>query len=259
MYCLVHAAASSVAPLVLQYGVALDWRRLRHLVLADRHAEAAARSVAIYLSEHTKPGSELFAFTDEECQGHATFQFALAFSKEHPEFTNLLRLEKNDANQRIDEHWNAVIDKKEEARRLRSEISEASQKQTEMGVAYRTAQEAAQQLHHLSGFHRSSEEYLSFRTAKAAKQAAFKAWSSQTNVVRQLEMQLVPVLKPPKVLIQPLPEEESSALQWLFFMYMDRHALHLAILSRISFAAQQVFVLPLSANIKQTMQVRFTM
>lgn len=48
-YCCVHAATGGAHPLLLRYGVALDYQDLRHLTLSDRPAVDAMLGVAAYL------------------------------------------------------------------------------------------------------------------------------------------------------------------------------------------------------------------
>lgn len=50
-YCVVHEADKAAIPLVGDYGVALQWKDLRHLVLADRKAWEAVLAVRAYLQQ----------------------------------------------------------------------------------------------------------------------------------------------------------------------------------------------------------------
>ncbi|KAG2501267.1 hypothetical protein HYH03_001073 [Edaphochlamys debaryana] len=119
-YCLIHTdALRQYGVTVPQYGVALSYKDLRHLVLSDRAAVDAALAVAAHLQRWTKPGREVFSLRDG---GSATFQLAREVAGSS--LQHLWEQEQADATARRDEHWAEVKRKQAEAKQLRDELSQ---------------------------------------------------------------------------------------------------------------------------------------
>eukprot|EP00961_Rhodomonas_salina_P125893 1696450-Rhodomonas_salina.1 len=81
VYCFVHAHCVRMedhGDLVLEFGVALSWTDLNHLVLSDKLARDTCLAVCTYLRRYHKQGKELFHLIH---QG-ATFDFAFRVSKQ---------------------------------------------------------------------------------------------------------------------------------------------------------------------------------
>jgi hypothetical protein len=119
-YCLVHAACKVKHPVVAQYGVALRWQDLKHLVLSDRRAIESVQLVAKYLRVNFKPNLELFSLRCPE----ATFDMARRLSAEEPSLQQLWKSEEAAAGRRTEAHWDIVRQQQEQARKLRIQITD---------------------------------------------------------------------------------------------------------------------------------------
>jgi hypothetical protein len=210
-YCILFQATRG-HPVLKQYGVALRWQDLQHLVLSDRQATDAALAVAAYLQKQHKPGKDLFSLRD---QGSATFDMARQYAAADEGLQQLLTLEQAAAERRTEAHWAKVSEKKKQAQELRKQLSEAQAEQ-KMCIG---ATEAAQK---------------SERPQRQAQQAEAK------RKVAALKKQLKAALVSPPAVIQPLPSSAAAAGTWLFFLHMPEQ---LRVLSRATFLAQQL-VLP---------------
>ncbi|KAG2496538.1 hypothetical protein HYH03_005361 [Edaphochlamys debaryana] len=129
-YCLVHASACKQYDILRQYGVALSYKDLRHLVLPYRLAVDAAMAVAAYLQRLALPGRELFSLRDGA--GKATSDMAQAFAATCPRLSKLWEQEKADAAARQAKHWEEVQRKQAEAVRLRQQLAKLKEEQLEL-------------------------------------------------------------------------------------------------------------------------------
>jgi len=244
VYCLLHEAATRHHPPAAGYGVALSWQDIQHLVLGDRRAHNAALAVAAYLRAHTRPGGELFSLRG----GFAgpTFDCAVQLGESSTQcgeqLRELLLNEQIAAASRRDAHWKKVQKKQREAADLRGQISrQESQINTTVNLL------AVERMYHTDW--RGKSQYNENHGTLERKLATERLRLSS------LQNKLQEALRPPPALIQPLPSEQSAALQWLFFLHMDTVAPHLRVLSRISFLAQQALMLPCDDSTKGHLKV----
>ena len=219
-YCMKFEAARNMHPLAAQCGVALNYRDLRHLVLSDKAAVDAALGVAEYLRQHLKAGRDLFSLKDE---GLATFRFAEEFARQDWRMMDIWQQEKQDADARVQKHWAEVQRKQRLAAELRRKL-------TRLRAKYSSLSAEASSLYCYYERHQSH----AYHCAKG------KADSKQSEITCA-ERELRAAEAAPAPVIQPLPQAEARALQWLFFLYMPPV---LRCLSRSSFLAQQL-LLPL--------------
>ncbi|KAG2488307.1 hypothetical protein HYH03_013157 [Edaphochlamys debaryana] len=244
-YCLVHSAAGRQYSTLRQYGVALSYKDLRHLVLSDKAAVDAALAVAAYLRRWTSPGKELFSLRDE---GAATFDLARALVPKLSRLTKLLAEEQERAAARRAQHWEEVQRKQKEAQRLREELRRletegASLKLRRDELRSAEAQRGRAVKSRTSGWTLNSPE-LSKAEQDVTQNSAFQ---------KRTEAQLQETLKAPLAVIQPLPADPDRARVWIFFLHMPTL---LRSLARTSFLAQQVLLpRPLSAKILSAVTV----
>jgi hypothetical protein len=209
-FCLTHQAAAAEHPLVLQYGVAVDWQDLRHLSLTTKSATVAALGVCSYLKQHSRPGRELFHLSKQT----ASLSFAETFAAGDGPMQAMLQVHAAAAAARMDQHWRKVQAQQQLAASLSSEI-------TQLKDDVHT-----QRL--------SLPSYLD--SSYSSKLAEVDALNSKIS--RKI-FELAAAEKPPPPVIQPLPRQEHLARQWLFFLHMTDLLRHLA---RSSCLAQQLLL-----------------
>jgi hypothetical protein len=258
-----YRAVALKHPLVSEFGVGLDWQELQHLVLSDRHAEAAARRVAVFLQQNTKGGKEIFALKDTGSVGKPTFEFARKFAGDAEALMGLWKEEHDAAEERMDDHWRCVQEKQARARELRESIAAATTAANHAESSYRMKKAAeeslsAHQYERVSPYRKNSpytDRHYEWQRAKGSADSAKSDWDSKLYALQALENDLERTLVPPDIVVQPLPRDRGRALEWLFFMYLQRVAVDLYRLARMCFCAQQVFCLPLPADWKSRMKV----
>jgi hypothetical protein len=200
-YCLVHAAACREHPLLLQYGVGLDWHDLRHLVLSDAAACNALLTVAAYLQSSTQAHREAFSLRDG---GRATFRMAAELARTDRALLSIWEQEKAAANARAEQHAKDVQRQQALAQRLRPQLVE--QKRTEAAASLELGEAQKQLLRPKKDRHL----LLSFQQALQRAQAARQA----TEAALKLAM------TSPEPVFQPMPRDKDDALTWLFFLHM---------------------------------------
>ncbi|KAL4434356.1 hypothetical protein ABPG75_000797 [Micractinium tetrahymenae] len=239
--CAVHAAAVRQHALLGQYGVSVSLQDLRHLVLSDRPAEAAALAVAKYLAQHAQPGRPAFSLADG---GRATFDLARLYALADARLLQLWQQEAAAAAQRRDKHWAEVRAKQQLAAQLRAQLARQQQ-------ALADAQSDVSNAQHEYNTTGQNQAYDEERAAWRALQKARKRQTSAKQAVGKTEGQLRSAVAPPSPVIQPLPEHHEAAAPWLFFLYMPPMLRQLA---RLSFLAQQL-LLPGTDAVLRAIQV----
>ena len=199
--CLVHRATCAAHPLLQEYGVGVRWQDLRHLVLSDCAACEALRGVAAYLRQHTREGRAVFTLRDG---GKATFAQAAAFGQRSPELQRIWREEQATAARRKEAHWAEVWRKQTLAAQLRAELEE---KKSAEAAAERARQEAY-------GIYDSS------RVNRQRRSLCDTVLHNARLARSRTEARLAATLESPEPVIQPLPQGQATAAQWLFFLYM---------------------------------------
>jgi hypothetical protein len=219
-YCMQFEAVRTMCPLAAEYGVSLDYKDLRHLVLSDRSAVDATLAVAAYLSQQEKPGKDLFSLRGG---GEATFRFAEEFAKQDQRMMEVWQQEERDADARVENHWKEVKRKQKLAAELREKLT---QLRAEYSLLSASAVSLYSKLSHIQ-----SPQYYSARREASSKQSEADKTEPKLKAAEQA----------PAPVIQPLPHDKARALQWVFFLYMPPV---LRCLSRSSFLARQLLVAP---------------
>lgn len=207
--CGAHAAAAQQHTMLLQFGVAVDWEDLKHLVLSDRPAEDAALAVASYLRRHTQPGRPAFSLADG---GKATFDLARQYALADARLLQIWQQETGAAAHRRDAHWAEIQRKQAEVARLRTQLEQ----QKRVLESARSDVSAAHLVYNSERF----EGHERMSTANAKLKQAQNRMSFAQQAVSSTEAHLRSALVPPSPVIQPLPEHHSAAATWLFFLYM---------------------------------------
>ena len=197
--CMADGAARAAHPALMKpYGVAVDWSELRHLLACDAAATAALRGCADYLRQHTVLQRPLFSLRDG---GAASFAFAQAFAAADSRMLGTWHEEQTAAQARQAAHWQEVQRKQRLAAQLRQQLAQK-----------KAAEEAARQAH--------SKAYAEHGYHSYECRAAQSRLSTAQRQVSSTEGKLSAALQPPEPVIQPLPQGQQRALQWLFFLYM---------------------------------------
>ena len=220
------------------FGVPLDYKKLSYLVLSTREEWEAAKQVAVYLHKFdtNKP---IFSLKDESF----TFNFGRCVANASPDMLKIWEEEEADAHCRIEGHWQAVLKKQEEARKLRAEIASLTRERDD------TNQELVSKQSDLNEHERKkrdSEHYSWVKYDYWAHQNCknqvdrFSATVNNLNSnISYKNSQLQTTLKAPPPVIQPLPKDKHRAMPIIFFLYMPPVC---QTLSRFSFSAQQLLI-----------------
>jgi hypothetical protein len=242
-YCLMDASARHHHQKCMAgYGVSLQWTDLRHLVLSDRAAVDAALGISDYLKANDR-GAGLFSLRDE---GQATFAFAQQFAASSPEHLELLKAEQQAADKRKAEHWKEVARKKELARGLKQQLTALNSQLVGHKASLTQANNILMNTERYCYTGRYMQERPEYTKAQDNVTACQYAVSNTVSKVRDVERALEEAERAPPPVIQPLPQEQSKAQQWLFFLHMPPLFRHL---SRASFLAQQMLLpQPLSST-----------
>ncbi|KAF5833854.1 hypothetical protein DUNSADRAFT_9691 [Dunaliella salina] len=232
-YCLLHVSACSAHPLAASYGVCLQWTDLKHLVLSDKAAVDAALGVSAYLLEHSKPGKDLFSLRDDKRAGTATFDLALQYAKSDGGMLGIMEGHRQDADKRTEAHWQEVLRKKAKLDDLRQQKSTADTQLSSLRTQLSSAQIV------LGVYSCSSKHSSRYQScAKNVNRIQGDVFSAQITC-SDLQNSIDETGKAPPPVIQPLPQNQSSALVWIFCMHMPSL---LRQLSRASFLAQQLLL-----------------
>ena len=190
--CLIHRVTRHAHPAVMQgYGIALDWKDMRDLVLSQREAQAAALEVCTYAKANA--ANPLFCFHEP----HTTFHFAHSFTSSSAELMSRLQAERTAAATKEADHWQKVEAKKRSAAQLRSQISDVHHKLSDVGPC---------------------ERYYR-RPCHCSPCTTRDILETQLS---SLESQLKSTLNPPDPVFQALPDQLHGAKVIVFFMHMPQ-------------------------------------
>jgi hypothetical protein len=213
IYCIAFNATRATYPDILaDYGVALHFQDLRHLVLQDEEHILVLKKVVTFLrNNHCGEDKEIFSMRRLQNWNSATFQMGHLYAKLY--LSETLLQEKEDAKLRVTKHWQEVDRKQRLVRRLRNEL-------TGLAINYEEAEAKRMSM---------SSPTQSVRDARRAAKSA----------VKKKEREIVNAERAPLPVIQPLPRSDHNALKVLFFLYMSEE---FKILSQLSLVAQQLLV-----------------
>eukprot|EP00899_Mesostigma_viride_P003650 jgi/Mesvir1/13286/Mv16551-RA.1 len=270
-FCVADARGCVEYPLLGEFGVALRWEDLRHLVLGDRLAVDAALAVGDYLRSRTEMGLEVFTLQDAGGGWQInTMAMAAEMAEESSlsqHIASLWRAEQEDAEMRVQGHWQEVLRKQALVVKLREELADLERKleglQSEL-LSATNAHAAAcallkayphQQLRkgglqpccpHHSQFHDSCAWKAERVARKAAVDAAHRMVSSArvaenicNSRVRAKRAELTEAKRSPAPVFQPLPSDESKAKALLFLINMPEVLRQVA---QLAFTAQEMLL-----------------
>ena len=92
-FCLIHKYIKKTIPIIDKYGVALQWKDVRHLVLSDEEALSASLAASEYVKKNSN-SRPLFSLESQEF----TFEMAEIFTRNSVEFQQIWQSEVNAAN-----------------------------------------------------------------------------------------------------------------------------------------------------------------
>jgi hypothetical protein len=245
------------------------------LVLPDRLAVDAARAVSAYLLQHSVPDKQLYSLHDA---GRGAFRFAYEYAAQCSTLISIWQHEQKQATERVQKRWAEVQRKQQLAAQLR--ITEASLQQqisnlqpdiTKLQVEQQSIQcQLSDVTSQLNNLHRHSVSYQTVkRPGLTSQQSQLQQQNATVNgKLRPLQQkqaalqsslsstrcQLKEAEAAPAAIIQPLPHDRRTALQWLFLLHTPAV---LRCLSRCSFLAQQLLLpLPCSPTVATSIQLR---
>ena len=190
--------------------------------------------LAEFLCSHTRQGLAVFTLADG---GSATFILAVKVSMASRELRLLWEREKRAADKRTDAHWEQVQFQQEELERLRDELGDAKARLARNEAGLLKATRVRDQYPRNTSSCRRSCGHCMCARCTACREYSTACTSTESKIstieadIRGME-KLAPVL-------QPLPEDEDSALQVLFFQHMPTE---FQSLSHLSFQAQQMLL-----------------
>lgn len=225
-FCVIHKATAHAHPQLLKYGVPLDADCLRHLVLSQKPAVDAALCVAAYLRAHAT-ASPVFSLLDKD----TTFELAREFARGSHDMCAAWKLEQAQAQERREQHWNAVTAKLRLLQRLDAELRSLERQRDSAARSFSATKRPSK--------HTTHEEDRRRDELKTKLDLTVSSILSKKSEIETAE-------KPPSAIFQPLPADESSAMPIIFFVMMPPH---FQLLSRMSFTAQQL-LLPEASSIK---------
>ena len=220
------------------FGVPLDYNKLSYLVLSTRQEWEAAQQVAVYLSKYgtNKP---IFSLKDET----STFDLGRCVANASRDMLKVWEEEEADAYSRVEGHWQAVLKKQEEARKLRAEIADITRQRDDVNRELASKQ---RELDEHERKERSAEHYSwvqydrhAHRTCGNQVAKLRRTVNHRNSIISSKTAQLQATLKAPSPVIQPLPKDKTRAMPIIFFLYMPPV---FQLLSRFSFAAQQLLI-----------------
>eukprot|EP00752_Nemacystus_decipiens_P003638 g3353.t1 len=219
------------------FGVCLRAADLQHMVLADKLAVEAARKLADYLHSQTRPGSEVFCLADG---GEATFSLAGKVARASRELHGLWASEQKAAKGRREAHWATVIWQQRKLIQLRNELGDLEARLAYRKKVLEEAKEAMECRKQYSGYRKACRSHTG--SCECQRCLAYKEASDAFN---ETEKAIAPIVEAIRInerlepILQPLPEDETTALRVLFFMHMP---MEFRTLSHLSFQAQQMLL-----------------
>jgi hypothetical protein len=196
----------------IQFGSALQWQDLRHLVLADKLAMDASLCVCIYL-RHITTARPLFSLAQED----STFTLAFEFASRDQTLKGVWTTESAAAAKRQEDHWEEVKGKQDLVRKLNRELRGLKNDESALESEIET--------------YTYSERFE--RNVKAAEKNDVQA------KIRHKKLEIKRASVAPDAIFQPLPARETRAMRVLFFLHMPKH---FRMLSQVVLMAQQMLL-----------------
>ena len=270
-FCLIHKYIKKTIPIIDKYGVALQWKDLRHLVLSDEEALSASLAASEYVKKNSN-SRPLFSLESQEF----TFVMAENFTINSVEFQQIWQNEVNAANKREEEHWKIVTnkqtqvrdlkikldDKKFEKEKVEKELSEnkltLTNHNNDCDIEQRQIKREISELKYYMKWQKrdlkrklkEKENELSNHNQRCNSSNSIlqSKISSLSEKIRQIEYEIRNAKKPPDPVFQPLPQNALRANRVLFFLHIP---VHIQILARFTIMSQQM-LLPNTDKLKYT-------
>lgn len=202
VFCASHQMAERSFPVFMQYGTALLAEDLQYLVLENRKAIEASRRVSTFLRKRNNPQKP---FRDP----HSTLSLAAAVKGTLPHLSAIYEVELSLAEKHIEARWVEVQKKQQELRILDKKLLQAHDLERER----RVAMENAEQCWTYSDYN---------PVQKTAYQNAQRLWNEASDSVRRLESSIRSLEKKPANPQFALPRTKSTALDWLFIIFLPQ-------------------------------------
>ena len=285
-FCLIHKYIKKIVPIIGKYGVALQWKDVRHLVLSDEEALSASLAASEYVKKNSN-SRPLFSLESQEF----TFEMAESFTINSVEFQQIWQNEVNAANKREEEHWKIVTnkqtqvsdlkitldDQKFEKEKVEKELSEnkltLTNHNNDCDIEQRIIKREIRDIKSAHIFF-ADEEKLSDEKIKKEnleslerklrqKEYELQNHNQRCNLINsilqskisslseeiwQIECEIRKAKIPPDPMFHPLPQNATCANRVLFFLHMP---VHIEILARFTIMSQQM-LLPNTDKLKYT-------
>ncbi|GFH58370.1 hypothetical protein CTEN210_14846 [Chaetoceros tenuissimus] len=253
VYCVIFNGVRGHYPTVMlrEFGVALRYQDLRHLVLQNEKHGKVLLKIVSFLKRNYRKDAEIFSIRKDQNWSSATFKMGTIYANK---FLKLIyKKEKDLADSRVGRHWEEVQKKQKLSKQLRSELENLQKNLENENYEWNTAlTECHKARNEWKNSHCScstwyydkfcsicEDPYNTMKNAerisdakKAKRERTKSEMSSKQNEIDKVE-------SPPDPVIQPLPQDEYRSMAVLFFLHMPEE---FAILANISFISQQLLV-----------------
>ncbi|GMF56711.1 unnamed protein product [Phytophthora fragariaefolia] len=208
-FCLVHQKCVAEVPLCAQYNIALNWEDLKVAVLRDQAAIVALQHVAKYIRSWNVAtgGQPLFHLTNQE----PTFEFGQTFGLSDSNMLTVYNREVTIWEAHVQRNWSVIQKKKQEAIRLRNEITQLHEDLQSKQILRENENERLRSQYPVSMYDRRVKAQLTREIKKIR------------SVVKQKESTLSGTLAVPPYLVRPLPPAKCDAIQVIFMLSMPRN------------------------------------
>ncbi|EJK67911.1 hypothetical protein THAOC_10982 [Thalassiosira oceanica] len=226
-FCVLHSNATRLHSAVMKgFGVPLHFEDLGHLVLPTKAEGDVVLAVASYL-KNVGTDSPIFSLKSEE----STFELGRRFADQSSELISIWKQEVDDANSRVQGHWEEVQRKQQLAAQLRNDIANLEVELANLqGLLVPKQHELAEHgnkerranAHHASSYAVRSYDSVAHSVCRGEVNRLASQESSLENQLSTKKSQLEAALRAPAPVLQPLPEKQCNAMPIIFFLYMPK-------------------------------------
>lgn len=254
VYCVIFNGIRGHYPKVLlnEFGVALRYQDLSHLVLqSEKHSKILLRIVS-FLKTNCRENSEIFCGRKDQTWSSATFKMGYLYTKSF--LKEIYMKEKERADSRVDLHWKEIEKRQKLSKKLRNELENLqknlmseSDECSAVLVEYQKALDEWKSMSRQCSCSKWSRNILctcadAFNAMENAERIFLRkdAQKERTRIeISKKQSEIFEAEKPPDPVIQPLPQDEYRSMAVLFFLHMPEE---FVILANISFISQQLLV-----------------
>lgn len=208
VYCLAHRAFAVTYKELRNFGIALQWNNLDVAVLREQSAVDALSSVASYIrSWNTADREPIFDLNNQV----PTAKFARAFAATSGTYLGRYNDELHNLEQQISSKWASVIQKRAQAAAIRAEIKVIEDSIEKWQEKLEDEKETLEEQN--EGLPWNLQRHGNRETKQYKDQIrSLKSWrNGRTKALEE-------VLRVPGFIVNPLPKDQLSALQTLFFL-----------------------------------------